>query len=83
MSAFLIFFLQIKKKTFENLPVADSQVYVRTVEALLMFFMQIKNELSFAYCLWHKPSHKKTIQPQVLTSSGLFPLVFNLQKLEN
>ena len=27
MSAFWIFFLQIKKSTFENLPVADSKVY--------------------------------------------------------
>jgi hypothetical protein len=33
-------FLQIKKITFENLPVAKIKVYEHTVEA---FFMQIKN----------------------------------------
>ena len=36
-------FLQIKKKTFENLPEADSQVYKRNFN----IFLQIKKKSTF------------------------------------
>ena len=71
------FFCKLKK-TFGNLPVADGQVYEHTVEVFLNVFMQIK-KMNFCLLIACGISQvlraQRTIQPQVMTSSGPFPLV--------
>ena len=51
---------------------ADSQVYVRTIEVFFNVSMEIKKD----FCLLPVPRMQRTIQPQVMTSSGLFILVW-------
>ena len=77
-SIFNVFFENLSNGIFEKLPVADSQVYERRVEAFFDVFMQIKNELLPISCgIIQVFRMQRIIQPQVLTSSGLFLLVFS------
>ena len=58
------------------MPVADSQVYERTIEVFFNVFMQIQNELMLIACgIIQVLRMQRTIEPQVMTRSGPFPLV--------